>query len=318
MKNFWKSFFVVFTAVIVIGSVWALLNPQTVIDWYRLKDYEPPVAVASLANEASFNDEGKKLFYVHYPEVLDKQNFQGKCSVTEETIVLGCYISNDKIYVFDVEDERLEGVEQVTAAHEMLHAAYDRLSSEDQQRLDEALVNYYVELDDERLNRTIDNYRERDPSVVPNELHSIFGTEFNNLPDELEAHYSQFFVDRDVVVQLAQDYEAEFTVLEELIEEYDLQLKELSSEINSKEGQLVQLGSALEFEKSQLDNLRSDPQTYNTAVDQFNSQVREYNEQIRILRVDIEEFNEIVKKRNEIAVQEQDLIDSIDTRNLEL
>jgi hypothetical protein len=318
VKNIWKSFWVAVTAVVIVGSTWAVLNPQTVIDWWRLRDYEPPVAVARLATDASFNDEGKKLFYVHYPEVLNKQNFQGKCSLTEETIVLGCYISNDKIYVFDVEDDRLEGVEQVTAAHEMLHAAYDRLSDSEKENVDKLLLDYYEELNDPRLNKTIQSYRERDPSVVPNELHSILATEYSDLPEELEDYYSQYFLDRSAVVAYSNSYEAEFTKLEDQIEAYEIQLRQLEGSINNLENQLVQLGSALEFEKNQLAGLTSDPQSYNIAVEQFNIKVRDYNEQLRILRIDIENYNEIVRKRNEIAVQEQELIDSIDTRNLEL
>jgi hypothetical protein len=318
VKNFWKSFWVVVTVAVIVSSSWAVLNPQTVIDWWRLRDYEPPVAVVRLANDASFNDEGRKLFYVHYPELLNKQNFQGKCSLTEETIVLGCYISNDKIYVFDVEDDRLEGVEQVTAAHEMLHAAYDRLSDSERTYIDELVLAYYKELNDPRLNETIDNYRKRDPTVVPNELHSILATEYGDLPQELEDYYSQYFVNRSIVVGYSNNYEAEFTKLEEQIEVYEKQLKELEASINERENQLVQLGVALEFEKNQLEDLRSDPQSYNNAVESFNVKVRDYNEQIRILRIDVETYNEIVNKRNEIALQEQELIDSIDTRASEL
>src|SRR5690606_25698564 len=118
-----------------------------------------------------------RLFYVHNPELLNKVDFQGKCLHTEETIVLGCYITNSKIYVFDVSDERLHGVEEVTAAHEMLHAAYDRLNAKEKTRIDGMLSEVFNQSTDERLKATVESYRKRDPSVVPNELHSIIGTE---------------------------------------------------------------------------------------------------------------------------------------------
>ena len=34
-------------------------------------------------------------------------------------------------YIYNVNDERLNGLKEVTAAHEMLHAAYERLPESD-------------------------------------------------------------------------------------------------------------------------------------------------------------------------------------------
>ena len=38
-----------------------------------------------------------------------------------KTAVLGCY-ANREISIFNVTDQRLDGIREVTAAHEMLHA----------------------------------------------------------------------------------------------------------------------------------------------------------------------------------------------------
>ena len=60
--------------------------------------------------------------------------------------MLGCYHSNqDGIFLYNVQDARLAGVQQVTAAHEMLHAAYDRLSTKDKNYVDGLLMDYLQE-----------------------------------------------------------------------------------------------------------------------------------------------------------------------------
>jgi uncharacterized protein YukE len=316
MRVFWKSVGAAVTFSVLAGTVWVFFNIQTTVDWLRLRGYEPEPAISQLASQAAFSAEGRKLFYVHDPELLDKTNFAGKCSETEETIVLGCYISLDKIYVFDVSDDRLEGIEEVTAAHEMLHAVYDRLSGEEREKIDTLLLNYFASTDDVRLQKSIENYRKKDPSVVPNELHSILGTEVRNLPEELEQHYASYFSDRNVVVALSEAYEAEFTKLEDQIAVYDDQLEVLSISIDEQENQILQLGSALTVEQAQLESIRSDVQAYNNAVPSFNQKVRDYNRLLEQLKADINEYNEIVQKRNDIALEEQELVKAIDTRSL--
>ena len=294
-----------------------LLHPQPAIDWWRLRAYVPSVEISRLADNASFTDEGRRLFYVYYPELLDKPNFQGKCSASEETIVLGCYLSQEKIFVFDVEDERLDGVEQVTAAHEMLHVVYERLSDIERNSIDELLNAHFKSLNDERLNKTIESYSARDPSIVSNELHSIIGTEFRDLPKELENHYNKYFLDRLSVVTLAEAYESEFTSREKEIESYDSRLKSLSISIDDQETQLEFLGSSLTQEKSQLERLRGNTDAYNNAVPVFNQKIRDYNNLLENLKSDIAEYNNLIVERNKIAVQEQELVEAIDSRKFE-
>lgn len=312
-----KLFGYLFSLSLLVASFWLFFNRQEILDWWRLRDYEPSSDIVRLATDSSFSDYGRRLFYVHYPELLDKPNFEGKCSVTEETIVLGCYITHSKIYVFDVEDDRLEGVEEVTAAHEMLHAAYDRLADDERRRIGALLKDFFATVTDERLIKTVDSYTERDPAIVTNELHSIVGTEVRELPTELEDYYSQYFLDRLAIVSQAEGYSQEFITLEEQIEAYDEQLKNIETEIEALESDIAQLNQALNTEKARLQSLRNDPEAYNLAVPGFNEQVRAYNEQVQALRAKIESYNAIVAERNLIALEERELVEAIDTRILE-
>jgi hypothetical protein len=307
-----------FSLLLVGSSLTLYVHRQDVLDWLVLRNYEPSPAIVRLATAASLSDEGRRLFYVHDPSLLDKANFQGVCGDNEATIVLGCYISNGKIYVFDVEDERLQGVEEVTAAHEMLHAAFDRLSGDEKERITSLLEATFAGIDDERLLSTIATYRDRDPSVVPNELHSILGTEWRELPPELEEYFSQYFLDRFAVVEKAEAYESEFSSRKDQISAYDTQLNGLSASIVQKRADVNQLNNALKTEADQLDQKRSDPEVFNAAVPVYNGLVRSYNAEIESLRVLISQFNAIVAERNEIATQERELVEAIDTRATEL
>jgi len=313
-----KAIGLLFSLAVLVGSASLYIFRQDVLDYIALRDYEPSPAIVRLATAASLNDYGRKLFYVHDPSLLDKANFQGVCGNDEETIVLGCYITNGRIYVFDVQDDRLQGVEEVTAAHEMLHAAFDRLSGDEKDRIVTLLQETFATINDERLLKTIENYRLRDPSIVPNELHSILATEWRELPQELEEYYSQYFLDRLSVVAKAEAYESEFSNREDQIEAFDAQLNELSTIISQKRTDTNQLGSALSSEANLLNQKRSNPQEYNAAVPVYNAKVRSYNRELESLRTLITQFNSLVAERNEIATQERELVEAIDTRATEL
>lgn len=292
----------------------AVTRSRDIIDWWRLRDYTPSVSVEALALRAGLNDYGTKLFYVHDPILLDKATFAEKCGVGEATIVLGCYLSNQNIYLFDVQEDRLAGVKEVTAAHEMLHAAFDRLSPTEQDELGKLLIETFNALDNTRIEDTVKTYQARDGSIVVNELHSILGTEVRDLPQPLEEHYKRYFKDRLAVVSLSEAYSSEFTRRQDAVKEYDAQLGGIQSEITRIEADITQQAEALKIERTLLEKLVSDPQAYNAAVDIYNKKVASYNNDIGGLKSLIETYNTIVKERNEIALEERQLVDAIDTR----
>ena len=180
------------------------------------------------------NEYGKKLFYVQRPLLQNLDEFRNSCSTSEQTIVLGCYKTNVGIYIYGIEDSRLQGVKQVTAAHEMLHAAYDRLSQSEKNKVNQLTLSAFNQLTDERVKKNIESYRTRDASVVPNELHSILATEVDSLPPELEQYYKKYFIDRHKIVAFSNQYEGEFTRRESAIDAYDKQLEDTKSSIFNK------------------------------------------------------------------------------------
>ena len=299
---------------ITAGSFYGVRNSQNIIDWWHLRDYTPSQEIADLATNAGFSDLGRKLFYVYDPKLMQKSEFAQKCTVGAETIVLGCYISHQSINLFDIQDERLAGGKEVTAAHEMLHAAYDRLSPQEQDKLESLLVDTFNNLHDKRIEEIVKTYERRDRTVVANELHSILGTDVRDLPGPLEDHYRQYFSDRSKVVTLAEKYNDEFAKREDEIASYDTQLSSIQGEIVQLESSLRLQKDALERMRADLEALKNTPDSYNASVVSYNARVRAYNKDVDTLKAKVSSYNKLVEERNNIAVEERELVNAIDTR----
>lgn len=315
-----KTFSGTLSILLLIGlSALGLAKAQAIQDWWRLRDYQPPASISALAAATTMTPQATHVFYVNHPQLFEDVNaFRSQCSQSEKTIVLGCYHPDQEgINVYDVKDERLHGVEEVTAAHEMLHAAYDRLSSKERDRIDGLLQAYFKnQLDDQRVISTINSYKETEPNDIVNEMHSIFGTEIAQLPQPLEDYYKRYFADRPAVVRFADSYKGEFTKRIAQINAYDVQLAELKARIEAEESSLEAQASDINAERARMDSLRNSNriEEYNAAVPGFNAKVEVYNRGVRKLQADIAEYNQMVEARNSIASELRSLDQSIDTR----
>lgn len=301
--------------VLIAGSGFAFVHRQQIIDALALRNYTPSERVVALANDTTMKDGTRRVFYVNHPSINDKASFKQNCHATEESIVLGCYVQHKGIYLLDVTDARLGGVMQVTSAHEVLHAEYDRLSKEERQRVDQMTSSFYAGLNNDRIKKTIEQYKAKDPSVVPNELHSILGTEVRDLSPELETYYSKYFSNRSQIVQFSEKYEQTFIQLTDQVEDYDRQLKELKVTIESNQLEIEGQSRDIEARKALLESMLNADQTeaYNNAVPEYNAMVNSYNNLIAATRSRINEYNTIVEKRNDIATTEQELVEAINS-----
>lgn len=298
----------------VVGLVW--FNRYNIYDWAKLQNYQPSPQIAALATQTGMNNYGRTLFYVNDPKISDKTTFTKECKQAEQTIVLGCY-NGRNIYIYKVDDPQLNGVEQVTAAHEMLHVAYDRLSSSEKKQVDGMLQVAYKRLNDPQLKETFDNYHKSEPGQEWNEMFSVMGTEYTNLGSELDAYYSQYFSDRAKVVAYAEKYQKVFDDLKNQVEQYDAQLALLKTDIDQKQPEITTQLSQLESQKSQMNVLLAAGKNnaYNAQVGSYNSAVYSYNASANELQGLIDQYNSIVEQRNKIAVQQQALAKSIDSRS---
>ncbi len=286
-----------------------------IYDQWRLHNYVAPAKVVTLANETSVNETGRRLFYVNHPSLDTKEAFRGHCTSGEQTIVLGCFVPYNGIYLQEIADPRLAGVMQVTAAHEMLHAGYQRLSTADKKKVDGLLKAQFAATQNQRIKDTIEDYKKAGADIN-NELHSILGTEVRTLSPELETYYKRYFTDRSKVVTYSEQYEAAFTSRKALVADYDKRLEAIKTQVDTKNSQLVASQAQLDNMQQELNRLSAAKKydEYNAAVPVFNNLVRSYNAQVGQVRALIDEYNNLVKARNDIALEESELVKAIDSR----
>lgn len=313
-KRFWVGNVLV-TLAIVAGSIAAVIYRQDIIDWWRLQSYKPSPAIVQLADNATMQGRGRELFYISEPVIEDRQAFNQNCTnQDEESIVLGCYKAQ-KIYLFNVTDQRLAGVKEVTAAHEMLHAAYERLSADERKHINTLLEPQMQQIADPRLTTLIKLYNKQEPGELYNEMHSILATEYPNLSPELETYYKRYFSNRQKIVQYSQNYEGMFLASKERIAQYDERLNTLKQQIDANNAQLETQQALLEAESQRLNRLQAQsPETYNREVPPYNDKVRSFNVLVNTTKALVDEYNALVETRNQEAAAQNDLFQGLDSR----
>jgi hypothetical protein len=304
---------------IIGASLWAVLNRQFIADQITVWQYDMPPSVEQLADDSGMNGHGKFLFEASRPELNDRTAFNQNCKMREsQDIVLGCYAGR-RIYVFDVEDTRIDGVRTVTAAHEMLHAAYERLGTTERQNLDELLRKQLARTTDSELLDLVKIYEKSEPGQELNELHSLFATEVADLTPELETYYKKYFADRGKVVAAYQKYhqifadlearadtlkqqlEAENANIEAAITQYEKDTATLSADItafNSCAGRLNCFASQAAFNRERA-ALMARQNNLQATADQINARVEKYNDSVAEL--------------NALGIEAQKLNQSIDS-----
>lgn len=306
-KNiFWLIGLLIILIILIVGY----LNFYTIYDDILLANYKPPAAIAKLAQQDNMTNYAKTIFYINYPKLININRFYIYCPNRDpsQSIVLGCYHGNEGgIYLLNVSDPTLYGLEQVTAAHEMLHGIYSRLSTKVRNQLDAELMYFYEhDLKNPIVKAQIAIYRKTEPGYVENEMNSTFATECKNLTPVLNNFYKQFFTNRLAVVDFNNSYQSQLTNRENIVQKDDKQLSQLSTQINN-------LAKTLLNQKNQLTNLdqqinqlkingpynayQSDVNEYNSLVNNFNNEV---NNQYKPL---INSYNQLVVKRNNVSDQ---------------
>lgn len=290
---------------------------QDILDWWKLRGYTPPASVATLAGQDTMLPYTKHMFYLNHPQIVNGvSSFRQDCPDATRTIVLGCYHPDqDGIYIYSVNDPLLYGIEQVTAAHEVLHAVYARLSTADRNQLNSELESYYKSgLTDQRVQQEVQLYQQTEPDDVMDEMSCTFGTEIASLPPALESYYDRYFANRQAIVGYEASYENEFTNRENVINADDDQLSRMKSQIDSEENSLSAQSAQITADRSRLNSERGDANQYNADVDSFNSEVDTYNAGVDKLRSDISAYNDLVDQRNSVAEELASLDQAIDTR----
>ncbi len=308
--------------LVALALVVALvLNWQWITDQFIAWRYPAPAEVVQLAERSSLNDTGKLYLFASRAEVNDKASFNQACGSlqNEKTVVMGCYTGRfGKIHVYDISDQRLDGIKETTTAHEMLHAAFDRLSETEKKRIGNLLLVEKSKVTDERLKKVIAHYEEYEPTQIVNELHSIFGTEVRELAPELERYYQRYFNDRLVVVALKEKYEKVFSDLADRQTALVNEMNALANSINERyKSYQVELG-----------DLNADIRSFSAWARSGTATRSEYDSQRAILEerisrvevkrqainADVERYNTMKTDLDALNVEADDLNHIIDSK----
>ncbi|MCL4507233.1 MAG: hypothetical protein M1434_14765 [Chloroflexi bacterium] len=228
-------------------------------------DQQPSKVVAELADAAAMTDQARAIFFAAQPVIdTDRAAFARHCGVqdTRDTVELGCYTSDNRIYIMNLGDARFYGEMVVVAAHEMLHAAYDALTPSEQAGVDKLLQAQLAQTHSSDLAQRLREYRISEPGQQDNELHSIFGAEFAPLNAGLEQYYRAYFANRAVVVADAQAFDRVFGQLKANISDLTERIRQMRIQIQRYRAQR---------------NIAA----YNRLVPQLNELITQYNQAVQ-------------------------------------
>ena len=275
----------VLAIAVVFGGIYLVQHPQPIIDQVTVWQFEPSPDVERHVERLGLTDHGRFLYYASQPSV-ESTAFADNCPAhegEENFGILGCYRPATKtIYLYDVTDERLDGTEEITAAHEMLHAAWDRIGGDERAELTALLeAEYAKHSSDTAFSERMAIYARIEPGEHANELHSILGTEIAELSPELEEYYAKYFTDRASVTSLHAAANAVFV------------------DLKKRTDDLVAAMNALRAE------IESDYARYTAGTDALNRDVTDFNS--RTTATSAEEFRQLEEEREELLSRKAQL-----------
>lgn len=291
--------------VILLLALGIFMFRQQIVDYVVVATNKPSQRVVELAERSSMSDRGEFLYYASRPELLSREAFNSACHsvATEKTAVLGCY-AGGQIFVFDIDNQKLAGIREVTAAHEMLHAAYVRLTSAERSKVDALLEEQLKNLgkDEQRITTLMAEYAKSEPGEKYNELHSILGTELTQLKPELERYYETYFTDRRAVVVMADAYQSVFDDLQNQQEALVSDMNRLADDIDARSSTYRAEATALGRD---VDSFNQRATSGSMTRAQYDDERAELMARKNALNESYQRIQEIIslynKKRNELA-----------------
>ena len=325
-------------------TLWIGGNQDMLLDWLNVTPQASSPAIERLATATAMTRSAQRLFYRQDPTIEERREFLNTCSkVPVKGVMMGCYSRKGtvgKIAIQVVTEPRLQGMMEVTAAHEMLHAAYDKFNQFERNRLTPLLESAVTQVKDERLLKVLNQYKADDRERYLNELHSHLGTEISNLGEpELEQHYEKYFTNRQQTVSFAIKAGSTLRVIDQRaealkteIDQLEAKLKTRKADLDSTENQSKSSSQQLEEQSSTLSRIRESVENslasgdrstgliaefelqrsrFNDAVESHNSQVRERQVQIDIYNEMVVEYKKKVDEYNKLGHDERSLFDGL-------
>jgi len=305
------------SAIIICACI---LVATTLVDWVMIADqirglsFEPTAEMIALKNDLNLTTRGNTIFSSTHPTIKDREEFNRVCaSGNSEVSILGCY-DGQNIFVYNIDNSELAGIKQSTLAHELLHAAWSRLSIADRARLEPELEFIY-EANFDNLQPRLELYPQHN---FYEELHSIVGTEFADLSNYLETHYARYFNDQDTIVGFFNNYDTKFRELkiqaEALYEQININQEIIDAKVANYDDAFRELSAAI------IDFNRRAESGYFTSVAAANAErevllarqnaLEELYHEIVAL---VDDTNDLIEQYNNNIARTQLLLDSINS-----
>ena len=313
----------VISCVLILIAGLIYINRQFIADYVSVEQYKPNSVIESLVENSGMSSKGEFYFYSAQPALLSSVDFSYHCGTQDASAaVLGCY-KDGRIYIYDVENSKLDGIKTVTAAHEMLHVAYRRLDDSEKNRINSLLEDEYKKLkDDESFQERMDFYHKFEPGERDNELHSIVATEVKSISPELEEYYKRYFDDRQKSVSNHDKYIDTFTSLQNKSDKLVKNLNSLAASINARTKDYNK--SVAEFNQD-VSRLNSQAESgafssyaeYESRRQSLMSRSSELSSTSKSINSDIKKYNKQKKQLEKLGDQYAELLKSIDSTIVE-
>ena len=137
---------IIFLVVTIsVGVIIGLVFSQTIIDFFYGLSYEPTEEMARVISNVGFSSKADFIMRSTRPSFEPADAFNNYCpNDSDDNSTLGCYSSyENRIYIYDIQDEELNGVKESILEHEVLHAIYERMGYGEKERINAELDKYY-------------------------------------------------------------------------------------------------------------------------------------------------------------------------------
>lgn len=299
--------------VILVLSGLGIMYGQQLVDSAKASQFRPSQRITKITERVGMTSRSRDIFYATAPIIEDRETFNQSCQSEERTAaILGCYF-RDTIHLYDIDNKKLDGTLEVTAAHELLHAAYQRLNFFERSRVNTLISSEYAKhKDDMKLKEIMQYYHQTEPGAEINELHSILGTTVASLSPELEAYYSRYFKDRLSLVALNAAYNKVFGDIKAQADEIEARIKQvgpsITKDLSSYEADLKQLELDIEnFNQQANTGYFGTRSSFNAArsvllgrVDALNLRRDEINARVAAYNKDVETLNALSLQVSEL------------------
>jgi hypothetical protein len=250
----------------------------------------PPAPIVDIMDRTTMTAAARTLFLAARPRIETKAELANHCRSTSGVHTLGCFrvvqecgghdaagCTTTQIHLLQIDRADVSDLIYVSAAHEMLHAAYEKIPEGDRQQLDRQLDAALGQLEKCRVDTNLSAYAGRSPAEMKSELHSVLATEFAVLPPGLQEHFSRYFANRQLVVAA---HDRTLGVREQEICSLRSRLDQLDARIGPLRQQIRQLRSAgsLRASNALVPTLNALVVDQNRTADTHNARVREYNQ----------------------------------------